>query len=494
VRAKSLWVLLAASTMMLASCGGGASGGSQQLPATLSGNWQFTMANPSDGSFSGGLQGGFLLQNDGAVTGSAGYSILAPDAGSWTVCNSGSAMIGGTITGETVALTATAGTQTFTLTGTLSFDGSTMGGTYASTAGTAAGGTSCGTAQTGLQWSATLVPPLTGTLTGSFHSTGGTAGLNNQDFPMTAVLSQAANAGASNATVTGTLSFVNPASDSSDYPCLANASVSGTISGNTVVLELNAVGGSSLGQIGASNSFPGNSPVTFDSMGSAYILHSVSSPAYAVDTPACPSQGASPGDSGNLCLALESTTACQEPITLTPAVLTFPAQTVDTASMSQSIILANISSSALSLYLTWSPSLSGGNANFTASDDCVPGRRPSLPRSGGNSASFALNAAQTCAITVTFTPQESGPLTAALTVNGSVSADNDTAFTVPITGTGVGADAASAPGLGFGAQGRSELGRPQLSPLNSHGGDWAGTVPSSNNRISQDEEHHAEIE
>jgi hypothetical protein len=115
-----------------------------------------------------------------------------------------------------------------------------------------------------------------------------------------------------------------------------------------------------------------------------------------------------------------------------------------------------------------------------------------LPRSGGNSASFALNAAQTCAITVTFTPQESGPLTAALTVNGSVSADNDTAFTVPITGTGVGADAAQ--GLGFGAQGRSELGLPQLSPLNSHGGDWIGTVPSSNNRISQDEEHHAEIE
>ena len=35
-------------------------------PLTLSGNWQFSMAGPGDGSFLGGLQGGFLLQRLGS--------------------------------------------------------------------------------------------------------------------------------------------------------------------------------------------------------------------------------------------------------------------------------------------------------------------------------------------------------------------------------------------------------------------------------------------
>jgi hypothetical protein len=475
--------------MMLSACGGG---NNTQVPATLSGNWQFTMANPSDGSFSGGLQGGFLLQNNSSVKGGAVFSILAPDAstGGWTVCNSGSATIAGTITGETVTLTATAGSETFTLTGTLSFDGSTMGGTYASTAGT-----SCGTVQTGLQWSASLVPPLTGSLTGSFHSTSNTSNLSNQDFPLTALLTQGANTGASNAPVTGTLSFANVTSNASDYPCLSTVAVNGQISGNTVVLELNASGGSNLGQIGTSATFPDNSPVTFDSAGGAYILHSVSSPAYAVNTTACPSQGPTPGDSGNVCLALGSTTACQEPITLTPAVLTFPAQTVDTTSAAQTITLTNTLSTSQTFYLTWmSSSPSGGNANFTASDNCALGGASSLPPSGnGNGASFLLIAAQSCAITVSFNPQASGSLTAALTVNGSVSADNDTAFTVPITGTGASASAASSSEPNSGAEARSETDLPQCLPLTIHGGHSAGTLPISSNRTIQYEEHHAEI-
>jgi hypothetical protein len=492
VCAKGLWVLLLAGTMMLAACGGGSTA---QTQATLSGDWQFTMANPPDGSFSGGLQGGFLLQNKGSVKGGAVYSISAPNAGTggWTVCNNGSATIAGTVTGEAVTLIATAGSETFTLTGTLSFDGSTMGGTYNATAATS-GSTTCGTAQTGLQWSASLVPPLTGALTGSFHSTSNTSNLDNQDFPLTGSLSQAANTGASSAAITGTLSFANVISNSSDYPCLSTVAVNGQISGNTVVLELNASGGSNLGQIGASATFPDNSPVTFDSVGSAYILHSASSPAYAVNTITCPTQGANPGDSGNICLALGNATACQEPITLTPAVLTFPAQTVGTTSTAQTIALQNNSSATQSFYFTWSSSSSGSNANFTASDNCAPGGTSSLPSSGnGNGASFPLNSAQSCVITVTFNPQVSGSLTAALTVNGSVSSDNDTAFEVPITGTASGAGAVSAPELNFGAEGRSQEGLPQWLPLTDRGGHSVGTLLSSSNSTFQDEEHHAEI-
>src|SRR5208282_5473483 len=127
---------------MLSACSGsGASGGSQQS-ASLSGNWQFTVAPPADGSFLGGLQGGFLLQNGGSMTGAAAYAVLLPQF--LIPCSRGSAAITGTVNGQNATFTATAGTQTFTFTGTLSLDGSTMVGTYASTAGTADDGSPCG--------------------------------------------------------------------------------------------------------------------------------------------------------------------------------------------------------------------------------------------------------------------------------------------------------------------------------------------------------------
>ena len=178
---KSLWVLLLAS-LMLSGCGGSSSSSSPQNSGPLAGNWQFTLASPSDGSFLGSpnpactpstgtplpiCSGGFLLQNKGSVTGAVVYSIeLPPSPNSTlpTLCNSGSAPVTGTVSGQNVTLTAVAGTQTFTLTGAFSSDGSTMMGTYAST-----DGKGCGTAQTGLQWSATSVKPLTGPEIGRAH-------------------------------------------------------------------------------------------------------------------------------------------------------------------------------------------------------------------------------------------------------------------------------------------------------------------------------------
>src|SRR5580698_11184798 len=88
-------VLLTTIVMMMvvfSACGGGTSGSSQQS-GTLSGNWQFTMAPQTDGNnndpiFSGGLLGGFLLQNNNSATGQTVYSIT-PSA-TQTPCNSGS--------------------------------------------------------------------------------------------------------------------------------------------------------------------------------------------------------------------------------------------------------------------------------------------------------------------------------------------------------------------------------------------------------------------
>ena len=169
------------------------------------------MANPVDGSFLGGLQGGFLLQQNGAVTGGAVYSVSLPEL--LIPCNSGSAPITGTISGQNVTLTAVAGTENFTLTGTLSSDGSTMTGTYTSTAGTAGDGTPCGTAQTGLQWSAMLVPPITGPIQGNFHSTGGSAGLGNQDFPVSGSLVQGGEHRSQQRDHHGHLELIKPGND-----------------------------------------------------------------------------------------------------------------------------------------------------------------------------------------------------------------------------------------------------------------------------------------
>src|SRR5208282_1669213 len=125
-----------------------ASSADYQNNVTLAGNWQFTMASPSDGSFFGGLQGGFLQQSSGSLKGIAAYAVSLSQL--LIPCSSGSAAITGGISGQNVTLTASAGNQTFMFAGTLSFDGSTMIGTYSSTAGTASDGAPCGTAQSGL--------------------------------------------------------------------------------------------------------------------------------------------------------------------------------------------------------------------------------------------------------------------------------------------------------------------------------------------------------
>jgi hypothetical protein len=494
--AQALLLVIAIIMMVaLSACGGGSSNNSQSS-ATLSGNWQFTLApqtdgNPKDLTFSGGLLGGFLLQNSGTASGQAVYSVTS-SASVTGPCNSGSAPVAVTISGQNVTLTAVAATQTFTLSGTLSTNGSTMMGTYSSTAGTAPDGSVCGYAVTGLSWSAVSVPPITGTIEGSFHSTAVGTSLTNQDFAVTGVLTQGENIGASNATVTGTLTFIDSNTELSDYPCFSVASVNGQISGNSVILQIIATNGAIIGQIGEPAGSPTSiNPVTFDSVQGGYILHGVG-PSYIVATSACPGNlgaASSAGDSGDICLALNSTTACQQPITLTPAVITFPAQTLISASTTQTITLANNSSSVVSgLKLTFTnqgdnsfPGQSDFNGlpSFTETDACGANGAPSLGQS------FSLAVGQSCSITVTFSPQEgcpwlpfpspspppsiSGappelcpfPQTAQVTVNSPTSADVDNVFAVPITGTGISAVQPSTPELDFGAE--EQLNPPEAS-------------------------------
>jgi hypothetical protein len=499
---KSLWFLTLAATMLLSACGGGSSSSSQQS-ATLVGNWQVTMVNTPDLTASSGLQGGFLLQNNGFVTGAVVYSntLLNSLQGP---CNSGSAPITGTISGQMVTIMAVAGTQTFTLTGTL--NGSMIAGTYTATAGTAADGSSCGsgTAQTGpLAWSATSVPPLTGTITGSFHSASSyNSGLSNQDFPVTGNFTQGENIGASNATVTGSLSFINPTTLVSDYPCISSGYVyvNGQISGNTVVLQLFGTNGSNVGQIGISpsqiNNANGSLPVTFNSTTNGYILQSAGT-GYVVNTGACPTT-ANREDGGYICLALNSTTACQESIMLSPALLTFAPQLLgSTTPSTQTITLTNNQPSGTApltgLTLSWvaaSGSFSDiGQTDFTNLPDFTEQDNCAVP----TGSTFSLLPGQSCVATVSFAPQESCTwlpnqggtppaqcplsLTATLTVNNVPGIDPDPKFTVPITGAGLSFIQPSTPELDFGAEAFGEASLPQSLYFTNYGATPVQVLP-----------------
>ncbi len=489
---KHPWILLLPVMLVVlwgVGCGSSQNASQLQNSGPLSGNWQFTMASPSDNSFVGGLQGGFLLQNSQSVTGGAVYAVGLPQPPPTppTMCSSGSAPISGQVNGQAVTLTVTAGAQTFNLSGNLSTDGSTMMGTYSST-----DGKGCGTAQTGLKWSATSVQPLTGQVQGSFHSTGFGI-LANQDFPVSGLLTQGSNIGASNASVTGMLTFQG-------YPCLGTAYVNGQISGSSVVLQIFAPNGLDVGQIGAPVGYPNISPVVFESSasGGGYLLHGTGG--YGLSTKGCPG-GNSPGDSGNVCLALGSATGCAEPIVLSPATLTFPAQGLGSSATAQQITLTNndpLNSALDGLTLEFDSPAGGtslfgacsdfsGIPNFTESDNCGTRTTSGCTTSVGP---FTLGPQKSCSITISFSPQQSCswlpfgspasefgsapalcpfPVSAKLKVTSPKSADNNKEFDVPIAGAGVSAIVPSTPEVDFGSEAVSEKSQPQAVSFTNQG-------------------------
>ena len=465
-----------AALLLLSGCGGASHPNTSSATGTVAGNWQFTMSPPADGSFIGGIQGGFLLQNDSTVNGAVVYNVQLPAApgGAPTVCSSGSGPVTGTANGQSVSLTVAAGAQTFTLTGGLSAAGTTMMGTYTST-----DGKGCGSRQAGLQWSALLVPAITGSVQGSFHSVSN-PNLKDQDFAVTGSLVQGDNIGASNATVTGTITFQG-------YPCLTTASVNGQISGNSVVLQVIGSNGLNVGQIGAPAGDTNPSPVNVVSSTAGTILRGPLG--YGISTGSCPG-GNLAGDIGNVCLALGAATSCTQPITLFPASLTFLPQLLGSAPKTQTITLTNsaLSGTPLSgLTISFNPQTGitsgfgpsdfNGIANFTEQDNCAD----SL---GG---SFSLAPLQSCSITISFSPQQScpwlpsaslggvspsacpSPLKATVTVNTQVSADNLNAFAVPITGSGLSSIVPSAPELDFGSEALGESSAPQLVSFTNQG-------------------------
>jgi hypothetical protein len=485
-RAKSLPLFALTSLLALTACGGSHSNNTNS-GASLVGNWQFTLAAPSDNSFQGGIQGGFLLQNNGTVTGGVTYSVFLPPQmeSPATLCNSGSAPVIGTISGQTVTLTAVAGPQTFTFSGSLSSDNSTMTGTYATT-----DGKGCGTAQTGLLWSAVSVPSLTGSVQGNFHSSMNPA-LRDQDFQVTGMLSQGSNIGASNATVNGTLSFQG-------YPCLSNASVNGQISGSSIILQVIAVNGLNVGQIGAPVGASNPNPVNVVTSANGTVL--LGANGYGITTGSCPG-GNLAGDIGDVCLGLGNTNSCTQPILLTPASLTFPPQQVGSTPTSQTITLTNVGLTGTpltALSLSFNPQ-SGATDIFGLSDfNGLPNYSEQDNCASTAGSTFSLNPQQSCSITVSFAPQQSCPwlpsialggqppsacpypLRATVTVTSPVSVDSDTRFAVPIIGVGFSALIPSEPEVDFGAEAVGESSAPQMLSFTNEGVGAVQILPALN--------------
>lgn len=480
------------TALTLTGCGGGSPSSMQSgNNPQLSGNWQFAMSAPSDGSFSGGLSGGFLLQKGNSAQGQITYSVSSPSV-TQKPCATGVTAVTVNVNGQNVTVTAAVGSQTLSLTGAVSQDGSSMSGTYNST-----DGQGCGTAQNGVAWNATKIASISGSLQGIFHSTGvgSQTELANQSFLVSGNLVQGPNVGASSATVTGTLTFAG-------YPCVDTASVNGEISGNSVILQIFGTNGLNVGQIGAATG-ASNSAIVGSVSGGGYAIQGSNS--YIVTSKTC-AGGIQPGDEGNLCLGIGNTTACTQPITLTPAVVVFSGQLLGLAPATRTITLTNTDPAGSTLNgIQLNFQALPTSVNFNGSDfDGISGYSEHDNCSSAPGSPFSLGPQQSCTITISFAPQQSCPwlpvsgvpsecppfvLSAAspppgqfasVTVTSPASADPDKSFVVPISGFGMSVIQSSTPELDFSAEAQGETSVPQTASFTNVGSSPVQVLPAVN--------------
>ena len=215
---KSIPVMLCVAG--LAACGGSSSP-SKSNSVALAGNWQLALTKVVLGTPSTVRnQSGFFLQHGATLSG--GLLISGNCAGL------GQAQ--GQVGKSNVSITTVQSAQTITLTGTASADGSNMNGTYSLLA------SGCGTSEVG-NWTANQVKPLNGNFQAIF-----TSSLSGLIFNFSGSATQGANTGASTASLSGNMT-------SSDATCFTTAVLSGLISGTSVVFNVQASDGTSLGKI-----------------------------------------------------------------------------------------------------------------------------------------------------------------------------------------------------------------------------------------------------
>jgi hypothetical protein len=225
---------LAILTLMLTACGGSPVITPPSGP--LSGNWQINLLqqDPSQTPLSAS---GFIAQANDAITG----SIQVAPFGSKGSC-AGVSVLTGTIKGQNVTFSLNGGGIVLNFTGTASTNSQTMSGDYQAVGG------GCSTVGITGTWNAVLVPPLNGNFTGTLSNSQYMSLLTGVSpaapIAVSGSMTQSSNDGASNATVTGTMNAVG-------YPCFTTASLTGTISGQNVVLSVFGYEGAQIGTLGS---------------------------------------------------------------------------------------------------------------------------------------------------------------------------------------------------------------------------------------------------
>jgi len=224
--------------LIFSACGGG---GSPSFSANgpLSGNWQLNLLQNYPPPSTPLSVSGFFLESDNTLSGSLqGPTIIDP---SGTVSCAGVGQVIGTISSQQIAFSLNIGGTVFNFTGTVSSDNTTMSGNYQALNGP------CFTKPTTGTWSASLIPPLTGTFTGTLSDSQYMQTLTGSNpaapIAVSGTLTQTPNVGGNIASLSGTITAVG-------YPCFATASMTGTISGNTVLLSLYGYNGNLIGSIG----------------------------------------------------------------------------------------------------------------------------------------------------------------------------------------------------------------------------------------------------
>lgn len=419
-------VVLAAVLTVLTGCGGSSK---PVQTGALAGNWQFTLQKTTAPRTTT-LLSGFLQQTGNAVTGALE---LTPPLASPPPCG-GSFQLTGSSDGQSVTLTVNEGGATVSLAGTAS--ASAMGGTYSLVAA------GCGKDESGT-WTATLVKPLTGTFQGILHSTD-TSGvlplLRGGDFSVAGLLQQGDNIGATKATLTGTISSVVPL-NAPGYPCFTDATLSGTITGTAVLLNIVGANGTILGTIG--NASTGTTPVLAKPDGSGFSGMN----GYSISkAPGCSSQ-----EKGNVCVDFGNGASCKQPVAYSQDIVAFNPILVATSSSQQTVKVTNQSSVDLDLS-GFEAGVQGVNSgDFTVDFSACP---------------TTLVAGTDCPIQIGFTPTASClpfsptnpplssplicPLPRTATLQISVPSDPESPHVLQLTGVGLDPVVPDANDLNFG--------------------------------------------
>jgi hypothetical protein len=232
--------VLAGLLLAVAGCGSGTP--IPQATGPVSGNWQINMTEDFPSANTQLTVSGFLTQSSSVLTGSLqGPTLLS--ANGQHDCG-GVGQVSGSVNGENVTFSISPGGTSFNFSGSLAA-GNTMSGTYQALAGDCFVHNSTGT------WTASLIPTVNGNFTGTLTNSSYMSILTGVS-PAAAIvvsgsLTQSSNANTSVASLTGTINAVG-------YPCFSSASLTGTISGQNVILAVYGYDGTQIGTLGVTSS------------------------------------------------------------------------------------------------------------------------------------------------------------------------------------------------------------------------------------------------